>query len=89
MHDETTLEIEYCVVCGLQKASKDLEEYMWEEFHSLYVQVEPLYILVNRTTFNVGNVSPEIMPTSLFAMIVKGPCNGGGYHEPIKSTCCS
>ena len=42
MHDETTLEIEYCVVCGLQKASKDLEEYMWEEFHSLYVQVEPL-----------------------------------------------
>jgi hypothetical protein len=33
MHDETTLEIEYCVVCGLQKASKDLEEYMWEEFH--------------------------------------------------------
>ena len=42
MHDETTLEIEYCVVCGLQKASKDLEEYIWEEFHGLYVQVEPL-----------------------------------------------
>jgi hypothetical protein len=42
MHDETTLETKYCVVCGLQKASKDLEEYMWEEFHGLYVQVESL-----------------------------------------------
>ncbi|KAN0067948.1 hypothetical protein V8E54_013876 [Elaphomyces granulatus] len=43
MHDETTLETKYSVVCGLQKASKDLEErYMWEEFHGLYVQVESL-----------------------------------------------
>src|SRR6267378_6808848 len=42
MPAETTLEIEHCVVCGLQKASKDLGEYMWEEFYSLYVQVEPL-----------------------------------------------
>jgi hypothetical protein len=42
MHDEMTLEIEHCVVCGLQKTAKDLEEYMWEEFYGLYVQVEPL-----------------------------------------------
>jgi Zn ribbon nucleic-acid-binding protein len=41
MFDETTLEIRYCVVCGLQKSPKDLEDYMWEDFYGLYVQVEP------------------------------------------------
>ena len=80
--DETTLETQYCVVCGLQKAP-------WEEFYSLYVQIELLFhpIIANRTTSNVGNVFPEIMPTSLFAMIVKRLYNGGGYHVPVKSTC--
>jgi AT hook motif len=42
MHDTTTLEIHSCVVCGLQKAAKDLQEYIWEDFLSLYVQVEHL-----------------------------------------------
>ena len=38
MFDETTLETQYCIVCGLQKTPIDLEDYMWKEFYGLYVQ---------------------------------------------------
>jgi hypothetical protein len=42
MYDETTMEIRYCVVCGLQKASIDLGDYIWEDFLPLYLQVQHL-----------------------------------------------
>ena len=42
MYDETTMEIRYCVVCGLQKASIDLGNYIWEDFLPLYLQVQHL-----------------------------------------------
>lgn len=59
MHDEMTLEIEHCVVCGLQKTAKDLEEYMWEEFYGLYVQVEPLLRPSERDHFQCRQCFPR------------------------------
>ena len=59
MFDETTLEIRYCVVCGLQKASKDLEDYMWEDFYGLYVQVEPLLHPSERDHFQCRQCFPR------------------------------
>jgi hypothetical protein len=39
MHDESTLEVGHCVVCYQQQAPKQLIDYAWAEFETLYSDV--------------------------------------------------
>jgi hypothetical protein len=42
------------------------------------------YILANRIISNVGNVSPKIMATFLFAVVAKMLYSGEGYRVRVK-----
>ena len=39
MHDDSTMELEHCVLCGLQKAAVQLRPYSWSTLNSLYEQI--------------------------------------------------
>src|SRR6266516_2712798 len=39
MHDDDTMELEHCVLCGLQKAAVNIRQLSWSTFYSLYEQV--------------------------------------------------
>jgi hypothetical protein len=39
MHDDETMDLEHCVMCGLQKAAVNIRQLSWSTFYSLYEQV--------------------------------------------------
>ena len=59
MYDETTMEIRYCVVCGLQKASIDLGKHIWEDFLPLYLQVQHLLRSTEQDHFECRSCFPR------------------------------
>ena len=77
MYDETTMEIRYCVVCALQKASIDLGNYIREDFLPPYLLTGTTSFTSHRTgSLRMCTIFLEIMGTFLSVMVARMLYNG-------------